>query len=223
MNVALIMAGGSGTRMQSKEKKQFIDINGKPIIAYTLAKFCSHPRIDKVIIVSHPEDICQMHNICKMHFPGNDITITAGGKTRQISALNGIKICPADTRLVLIHDAVRPFLEENLISRLIDLAKLYNAVIPCSPVRFTIKRVLDHKIMETIPRHSLYNAHTPQVFDYKLIYKYHLMAENIDYEFTDDSSILEYFQIPVYIHTCQDTNQKITTTQDLITAKFLLK
>jgi len=223
MNVALIMAGGSGRRMQSEVKKQYIEIHGKPLLVYTLVKFCEHPEIDKVIVVSPENDIDGTIAICQKYFPTHEIMVIPGGAERQLSVINGLKACSPDTSLVLIHDAVRPFVKPELISELIALAKIKKAVIPCSPVRYTIKRIADDKVLETVPRQELYNAHTPQVFDYDLIFKYHQKALQIEHEFTDDSSILEYFQIPVYYHLCDDTNFKITEPQDLQQAELILK
>ena len=223
MNVALIMAGGSGRRMQNNVKKQYIEIHGKPILAYTLAKFCEHSEIDKVIVVSPENDVNGTIAICQKYFPKQGILVTPGGAERQISVINGLKACSPDTSLVLIHEAVRPFVTAKLISELIALAKTKRAVIPCSPVRYTIKRIADSRIIETVPRQELYNAHTPQVFDYELIYKYHQRALKVDHKFTDDSSILEYFQIPVYYLPCDDSNFKITEPQDLQQAELILK
>jgi 2-C-methyl-D-erythritol 4-phosphate cytidylyltransferase len=223
MNVALIMAGGSGRRMLVDEKKQFLLINGKPLIAYTLAKFCGHPEIDVVVIVAPEVDIERMQAICRQYFPEEEIMISAGGAERQISVINGLKACPDATDIVLIHDAVRPFVTGEMISDLISLAKIHQAVIPCSPVRNTIKRISGHQITETVAREDLYNAHTPQVFDYSLIYKYHQKALPISHQFTDDSSILEYFQQPVYFYLCDDSNFKITQPYDLVLAEYLLK
>jgi len=223
MNVALIMAGGSGKRMQVAEKKQFLLINGKPLIVHTLEKICGHPEIDQVIIVAPADDLARMQSICEQYFPEKEIMLTAGGTERQISVINGLKACPSTTELVLIHDAVRPFVSNQLISELIKLAKLHGAVIPCSPVRNTIKRISGEQIIETVPRQDLYNAHTPQVFSYSLIYKYHEKALNVKHQFTDDSSILEYFQQPVYFYLCDDSNFKITQPYDLILAEYFLK
>jgi len=223
MNVALIMAGGSGRRMQSNLKKQYIEIHGKPLLAYTLAKFCEHSEIDKVIVVSPENDVNGTIAICQEYFPQQEIMVIPGGAERQISVINGLKACSPDTSLVLIHDAVRPFVTAELISELIALAKIKKAVIPCSPVRYTIKRIADGRILETVPRSDLFNAHTPQVFDYELIYEYHQKALQVEYKFTDDSSILEYFQIPVYYLPCDDSNFKITQPQDLQQAELILK
>ena len=223
MNVALIMAGGSGKRMLVTEKKQFLPINGKPLIVHTLEKFCGHPEIDQVIIVAPADDLTRMQFICEQYFPEEEIMLTAGGAERQISVINGLKACPSSTKLVLIHDAVRPFVSNELISELIRLTKLHGAVIPCSPVRNTIKRISGEQIKETVPRQDLYNAHTPQVFIYSLIYKYHEKALNVKHQFTDDSSILEYFQQPVYFYLCDDSNFKITQPYDLILAEYLIR
>ncbi len=223
MNVALIMAGGSGNRMLAKEKKQFININGKELIAYTLAEFYGNPEIDKVIVVTPEADLERMREICKAKFSQDTIEVIAGGSIRQHSVINGLEACPAGTKLVLIHDAVRPFVNRIMLQELMQIARKKKAVIPCSPVRNTIKRVNEGLILETIPREDLYNAQTPQVFEYDLILKYHRLALEQEREFTDDSSILEYFGIPVYFYLSDDSNFKITEPHDLTIARLLLR
>lgn len=223
MNVALIMAGGSGRRMRVTEKKQFIEIKGKPLIVYTLEKFCSQAEIAQVIVVAPDSDLERMRDICEQYFPAAAIEVTKGGEERQISVVNGLNACSDATDIVLIHDAVRPFVSSELISELIALAKIHGAVIPCSPVRNTLKWIDGDRILETVPRQDLYNAHTPQVFNYALIYKYHQEALKTEHKFTDDSSILEYFRQPVHFYLCDDSNFKITQPHDLILAEYLLK
>ncbi len=223
MNVALIMAGGSGSRMLAKEKKQFISIHGRELIAYTLAEFCGNPEIDKVIVVAPEADVERMGEICEAKFSQYSIEVIAGGSIRQRSVINGLEACPSGTELVLIHDAVRPFVSHIMLRELLQIAREKKAVIPCSPVRNTIKRIQNGLILETIPREDLYNAQTPQVFEYDLILKYHRLALEQEREFTDDSSILEYFGIPVYFYLSDDSNFKITEPHDLTIAGHLLQ
>lgn len=222
MNVVLIMAGGRGKRMGTSEKKQFIKVNHKPLIVYTIGIFLRLPEIDKIIVVAPESDNSRMQNICLSEFPDASIKIVPGGKSRQNSVINGLQACPADTDLVLIHDAVRPFAKAEMIRQLIKLAEKHQAAIPASSVRYTLKQVKCNKILQTIPRSDLYNAQTPQVFKYHLIKKYHELALHLDKEFTDDSSILEYYRIPVHILEVDENNFKITEPIDLEIARYLL-
>lgn len=217
------MAGGKGSRMLSSEKKQFIELEGRYVIAHTISKFWRHSDIDQIIVVSPQEDIEKMKNICQQEFDNYKITIVSGGKKRQNSVINGLRSCPPETEYVLIHDGVRPFVTDNMISELIKLVKLHDAVIPCSPVRYTLKQIKSNQIIKTVDRKHLYNAQTPQVFDFKLIYKFHKKALKTSIDFTDDSSILEYYGIPVYSLVCDDKNIKITDPYDLELARLLIR
>lgn len=222
MNVALIMAGGSGKRMQLAEKKQFVEIENRPLIAYTIDKFCGIDDIGMIIIVVPNEDIKRMREICAREFSDQQIRIIQGGNTRQQSVLNGLQACPPDTKLVLIHDAVRPFIKPGVIKELLRIAAEKRAVIPVSRVRYTIKQSDGVSVSLTVPRSNLYNAQTPQVFDWKLIKKCHREALNVQESFTDDSSILEYYKIPVYLYLTDDSNFKITERHDLFLARLLI-
>jgi 2-C-methyl-D-erythritol 4-phosphate cytidylyltransferase len=221
MNTALITAGGIGARMNASVKKQFMLINGKTVLQHTLEKFINHPLIDDIVLVVPEDDISEAESICsKAEAPY--IRIVSGGITRQQSVENGLKACPEGTAIVLIHDGVRPFVKEETISELIALARDYKAVIPVSKIRNTIKEVQHKVIMRTVSREFLYNALTPQVFDYELILSCHEQARTINYHFTDDSSILEYFSIPVHVLVTDDSNLKITEPYDLELARHLL-
>jgi 2-C-methyl-D-erythritol 4-phosphate cytidylyltransferase len=223
MNTALIMAGGSGSRMLANDKKQFLLLNGRPLIAYTLDNFDSIREIEDIIVVAPQAELTRMDLLCRQEFPSREIKVIAGGSTRQQSVSNGLNACSSQTEIVLIHDGVRPFAKKELIIKLINIAREKKAVIPVSPVRNTIKRIKEDQITATVPRQQLFCAHTPQVFDYQLIKKYHRLALELTVSFTDDSSILEHFGIPVHVWITDDSNIKITQPHDLKIAGMLLK
>ncbi|MCF7918736.1 MAG: 2-C-methyl-D-erythritol 4-phosphate cytidylyltransferase [Candidatus Cloacimonetes bacterium] len=221
MNTALIMAGGSGARMNDSRKKQFILVKNKSILQYTLEKFILHPLIDEIVVVVPEDDITITEQICSSA-GASFIRIVAGGITRQQSVINGLNACPEGTDIVLIHDGVRPFVKEDLITRLIIKARECKAVIPVSKVRNTLKEVQENIITRTISRELLFNALTPQVFAYELILSCHQRARLVNHHFTDDSSILEYFSIPVQVIITDGSNLKITEPGDLEIARLLL-
>ena len=191
------------------------------VLQYTLEKFISHPQIDEIVLVVPKEDIEEAQTICS-NAGASYIRLVSGGATRQQSVINGLNACPSETDIVLIHDGVRPFINEDIITKLIVAAREHKAVIPVSKVRNTIKEVNDDIIKKTVPRRTLYNALTPQVFAYELILSCHQQARSINYQFTDDSSILEYFSIPVHVIVTDDSNFKITEPHDLEIARKLL-
>ncbi len=222
-NIAIITAGGSGTRINSKKKKQFIEIMNRPLLFWTIDKFADHPDINQIIITLPQEEIEFYKTIVEEEYRDSSITIIAGGKQRQDSVYNALMFCPENTDLVLIHDGVRPFISQTDISNLIKKAQQKKAVIPVSKVKNTVKKIKQDKVQKTVPRKDLVNAFTPQVFQYKLIKQCHDDAKKIDLYCTDDAALLEHFGHPVYTLECSSHNIKITDPFDMEIAKFILK
>lgn len=221
--VAIITAGGSGKRLQTKIKKQFLVVHGRTLLFYTLDKFVNHPQIDEVIIPLPEEELEDFQQAIKQEYPKRKILCVAGGAERQDSVYNALSACSDNTEIVLIHDGVRPFIEANEISELIKIAEIEKAVIPVSKVKNTIKEIRDGKIVKTIPREDLASALTPQVFQFDLILKMHQKAHMENLHFTDDAAILEHYGITVSVLESSSQNLKITDEFDLKIAEFLLK
>lgn len=221
-NVAIITAGGSGTRIKSEKKKQFIEIMNRPLLFWTIDKFVNHADIDQIIITLPQDEITIYKTIIEKEYQDFSISIIAGGKQRQDSIYNALALCPKDTDLVLIHDGVRPFILQNDISNLIKKAQQYKAVIPISKVKNTIKKVKQDKVVTTVQRENLVNVFTPQVFQYKLIKQCHEDAQKINLYCTDDAALLEHFGHPVYVLECSSQNIKITDSFDLEIAKLII-
>ena len=221
--VAIITAGGSGKRIKSKVKKQYIKLKQRPILFWTLDKFIHHKLIDNIIIALPEDDFAEMQKSLSNEFPDYDFNLVKGGKERQDSVFNALCACSKNTNLVLIHDGVRPFIDPAEITNLIEIAKLKKAVIPVTKVKNTIKEIDESKIVKTVTRKNLVAALTPQVFDYKLIVSNHMKAFNDRIETTDDASILEYYGIPVYYLECSSQNIKITDHFDLQIAESILE
>jgi 2-C-methyl-D-erythritol 4-phosphate cytidylyltransferase len=220
--VAIIPAGGMGSRMKLPQKKQFVCILNKPLIQWTLDHFIEHEEIDQ-IVVSLPKENIEDFKKLKLSSSGKEITIVEGDRHRQGSVFNALKACSNDTDYVCIHDAVRPFVKPEDISMLIDAAKKDKAVIASSPVKNTIKLIEDQHIVYTLPRKSLINALTPQVFAFNLIKTYHRKAMELDLQFTDDASILEHFGYRVIYKHTSPLNIKITDIEDLKLAEMIIK
>jgi len=222
-NIAIITAGGSGTRINSRKKKQFIEIMDRPLLFWTIDKFADHPEIKQIIITLPQDEIEIYKTILEKEYQDSSISIIAGGKRRQDSVYNALAICPKDTNLVLIHDGVRPFISQDEISNLIKRAQQKKAVIPISKVKNTIKKIKEDKVVTTVSRENLVNAFTPQVFQYKLIKQCHNDAREIDLYCTDDAALLEHFGYSVYTLECSSHNVKITDPFDLEIAKLILE
>ncbi|MBN2829980.1 MAG: 2-C-methyl-D-erythritol 4-phosphate cytidylyltransferase [Candidatus Cloacimonetes bacterium] len=222
-NTAIITASGSGKRLPGAVRKQFRLLNNCPIIYHTIDRFINHPQVSHIIITLPQDDMEEAGKALLEEYGEEKITLCAGGKERQDSVLNALEIVSDDTDFVLIHDAVRPFITDDLITLLLDLAMKFGGAIPVSHVKNTIKTVTNGLVNETIPREKLFSVHTPQVFRYRKLLELHRKAKYMEEYFTDDASIFEYFQEPVAVLVTDINNIKITDSLDLAFAEFLMR
>lgn len=226
MNTAIIVAGGSGSRMKSEIRKQYLELDGIPVLKRTLAVFTGSDLIDRICLVVPKEDIrfCQESMICDSE--KGSIVITAGGSERRESVWNGL-ICfddYNDTDIVLIHDGVRPFIDDDDIRTAVNAAREFGAAIPASPAFDTVKLAgEDRVIKETLPREHIWLAQTPQAFRYEVIIAAHRKAAEAGYSGTDDASLVEMNGGNVSIFSGRRSNIKITTPEDLVMAEALLR
>lgn len=219
---AIITAGGSGKRMNHRLKKQFIKLFGRPILFWTIDKFIQLNCIDKLIITLPKEDMIEVYDLIAAEYNIKKFKLVAGGKERQDSVLRALQSCNSKTDIVLIHDAVRPFITKADIIELIEICKQQKAVILAKKVKNTLKTVKNKQIVRTIDRSELYHAYTPQAFDFRLIKYYHEKARRDKLHFTDDAAILENFGQKVYILVSDTLNFKITDKNDLELARLLI-
>lgn len=203
---AIITSGGNSTRFGSN--KLLEKINDKSVIETTISKFLD--LADEIIIPSK-DDI--KNHILNSKLYCNKIKFAPAGETRQKSVYNGLMMC-SKPKIVLIHDGARPFIEKETIKKAIDLTYQKHAVLVGVFAIDTIKEVQDGKIIKTLDRKTIFQAQTPQCFDFDLIKKVHLLYKN-DPNFTDDCSMVEKYGADVYILEGLITNKKITTKDDL--------
>ncbi len=203
---AIITSGGNSTRFGSN--KLLEKINDKSVIETTISKFLD--LADEIIIPSK-DDI--KNHILNSKLYCNKIKFAPAGETRQKSVYNGLIMC-SKPKIVLIHDGARPFIEKETIKKAIDLTYQKHAVLVGVFAIDTIKEVQDGKIIKTLDRKTIFQAQTPQCFDFDLIKKVHLLYKN-DPNFTDDCSMVEKYGADVYILEGLITNKKITTKDDL--------
>lgn len=223
---AIIVAGGMGQRMGTVVPKQFLQLGKKPIIAWSIETFAASPLIDKIIIVIHPDYKQQLEDVIHTYFPDTDIIITHGGQTRQESCFNGLQAYDfASDDIVLIHDAARPFITDDMIKQCIEIAVLYGACGIYAPVKETIAQVNDSTVTHILPRETLYAAQTPQCFRYSIIMDAHQKARERNMtNATDDVSLALLAGYTVKAITGDFyTNIKITTNEDMELAKLLIK
>jgi len=222
---AILTAAGSGRRMNSPKKKQFIEIGDKPIILHTLETFVKAQVFEQIIITCPVSDIDFLQELLFTFYDYDDkvISIIAGGKRRQDSVYNALQILDDNTEIVSIHDSVRPFVKISEILESIDLAKQHGAVTLAHPVKNTIKEVKDSKVIRTLDRDLLWEIYTPQTFTFAEIKKAHRLAKEEDISVRDDAELIEKMGQPVYILKGTSLNIKITDPFDLILAELLIK
>lgn len=221
----LILGAGRGTRMGGNVDKQFLEVNGCPILAYTLAEFQNHPSIDDIVVVTGEKDLeyCRTEIIGKYGF-SKVSKIVPGGKERQDSVLAGLLALAQDTEWVAVHDGVRPLITQKTISDVLKVAFAKGAAIVGVPAKDTIKVVNpDLTVQNTPPRASLWHVQTPQVFRRELLVKAYTEAAEAGWLGTDDASLVERLGAPVYLVQGDYTNLKITTPEDLAFFQQLLK
>ncbi len=220
----IIVAAGSGSRFGGNTPKQFLEINGKPIVVHTLQRFDECPVIDEIILVLPPTEILQTSQVASK-FGIKKLTKTiSGGKNRAESVWNGFsQIEPGTSEIVAVHDGARPLVSVDEITQTVEKAREKGAAILVAPVTDTIKEISsDGKITQTIDRQKLRRALTPQCFRYEILKR--AFDENIISEIaTDESFLVEKLGIEVSIVEGSARNIKITHKEDLILAEALLK
>lgn len=219
---AVIVAAGRGYRAGGDLPKQYRALAGEPVIRPTLAAFLGHPQIAAVQPVIHPDDAA----IFRAATAGLERLLppVAGGATRQASVRAGLEaLRAAAPDLVLIHDAARPFLSSDLISRAIAAATAHGAAVPAIAVTDTVK-VVDERDMvsETLDRSRLRTVQTPQAFAYEVIVALHdrAVAAGRD-DFTDDAALAEWAGRAVNVFAGEADNVKLTTNEDFARAEAL--
>lgn len=223
--VAIIPAAGSGVRMGSDRAKQFLELSGIPLLAVTLKPFQNCPVVDEIILVVPLMDVDYCRKEIVERFELKKVKkIVPGGKRRQDSVRLGLNAAGENGGLVLIHDGVRPAIDEALIKRVIEAATCHRAVITALPAKETLKEINNrHEVVKTYDRKQVWLVQTPQVFRYEDIVAAHQKAFHEDgEEATDDSILIERMGIPVTVVEGSEKNIKVTTPSDLELAQFLL-
>lgn len=223
---ALIPAAGMGKRMGASINKQYLQLDGLPIVARTIAVFEESPLIEAIYLVIPAEEIpyCREHVVAACGFR-KVVQIVPGGRERQNSVMNGLNAMRqnvSDDDVVLIHDGVRPLITLQLLRESIEIARRNDGALVAVPAKDTIKTVRDGIIIDTPPRETLWQAQTPQSFRFATIYDAHRAAELEGFMGTDDASLVERRGGAVRIVRGDYRNIKITTPEDLVLAEAFL-
>ncbi|MDA3903120.1 MAG: 2-C-methyl-D-erythritol 4-phosphate cytidylyltransferase [Desulfuromusa sp.] len=224
----LIPAAGTGRRMGGSVSKQYLELAGKPILAHTLTLFENHPLIENIYPIVPPGDIsyCQRQIIDCYGF-SKVRRVIAGGINRQDSVRNGLNALVEDgfdqpQRPILIHDGARPLFDCKRLSALIEVVRKTGACTIGVPVKDTIKDVVNSRITGSPDRSRLWQAQTPQGFQYRLIREAFDRADADGFIATDDASLLERLGHPVQMLEGDYRNIKVTTPEDILIAVALL-
>ncbi|MFH0840316.1 MAG: 2-C-methyl-D-erythritol 4-phosphate cytidylyltransferase [Candidatus Omnitrophota bacterium] len=220
---AIVVAAGKGRRFKSKEKKPFVKLGKRPLVTYALMAFERSPVINDIILVVDRPLIKKAAGLVKKYRINKVRYIVKGGRVRSQSVKNGLARVGNDTRLVLIHDGVRPFVDNRLVKKVVNAAARFGAAILAHPVKPTIKVSCDRSFVNYTPeRRHLWEAETPQAFRREIIESAYKKAARGKY-YTDDAALVECAGRKVKIVKGDYKNIKITTVEDLKIAQALLR
>ncbi len=213
---AIITAGGRGVRIGGDVPKQFLELNGKPILQHTLENFRLTGLVDEVVLVVPADAVKQVEADYKQ-FGGWLTRVVAGGKERQDSVGNGLDALGPEADIVMVHDGVRPFVSIEMLQQSIEVAHQSGGAICAIPVSDTLKRAdEDGEVSETVDRQGLWRMQTPQTFSRPLLEEAFDKARADDYYGTDEGMLVERLGRPVKLVTGSEFNIKITRPEDLV-------
>jgi 2-C-methyl-D-erythritol 4-phosphate cytidylyltransferase len=231
MKVSVILpAAGLGTRMgrsvpekAGTSRKQFMLLEGSPILLHTIRKFVSSPAVGEIVVALRAEDVEWVRDLLERESFGKPVSLVEGGDSRQESVENALATLGSGTELVAVHDAVRPFIEHSVLEKVFAEAEENGAAIVGIVPVDTVKQIHRNKIRQTIPRERLILAQTPQVFRFDLLRQAFAKAREDGFAGTDESSLVERLeQVEVSVVPGSDRNIKITKPSDMDLARLFL-
>ena len=231
MKVSVILpAAGLGTRMgrsvpekAGTSRKQFMLLEGSPILLHTIRKFVSSHAVGEIVVALRAEDLEWVRELLERESFGKPVRLVEGGDSRQESVENALATLGAGTELVAVHDAVRPFIEHSVLEKVFAEAEENGAAIVGIVPVDTVKQIHRNKIRQTIPRERLILAQTPQVFRFDLLKQAFAKAREDGFAGTDESSLVERLeQVEVSVVPGSDRNIKITKPSDMDLARLFL-
>ena len=217
-NVAVVLAGGKGSRMGVDIPKQFFEIQGKTVLEYSVEAFDSHPSIDEVVIVSHKDYIDKVKDLVKKNNYRKLVAILEGGKERYDSSLAAVRKYAAEDVILILHDAARPLVSKRIIDDVISTMKSAKACGVAIASTDTIL-VCNDGVLDSVPdRKTMYIAQTPQAFDIEVIRSaYEIGLKDPYFAATDDCGVVLKYRpdVPIRIVEGEESNLKVTFRDDL--------
>lgn len=222
MNYTVVLpAAGSGKRMGAEGNKLFLKLRGKPILAHTLEVFQQDEWCEQIILAIKEEER-HLIKACLHEYHLTKVTkLVVGGKERQHSVYEALKAAEG-VELVLVHDAARPFIQQQVIHKLVEAAAEQGGAVAAVKAKDTMKLVQNGRVEGTIDRETLWAIQTPQAFRYQLLFDAAKQADEQGFVGTDEAMLAERAGIPVYIVESSYDNQKMTTPEDLVLGELIL-
>ena len=217
--VAVVPAGGAGTRMGGRRPKQYLTVAGAPLLVVTLRALARCRVLDGIVVAAPVDRVDATHELLRRFRVPRVLSVVPGGAERQDSVREGLQAVPPEVAWIVVHDAVRPFITPALVERVLVAARVPGAASCGWPVRETVKRVKDAVVETTLPREGLWLTQTPQAFRRELLREAHEKALRDGYEATDDAMLVERLGGRVAMVEGLPQNLKITTPDDLKTAR----
>ena len=227
---AILPAAGLGTRMGAETPKQFLELDGVPIVIFTLRRLMTCAAITDFFIATRGEEIASLEARVAEEKFGRPVRVVRGGESRQESVGNALAAVAAETEIVLVHDAVRPFVTREMVDRLIAEARSRGAAIVGIPAIDTVKEVKRAntpedvaRITATIPRERIVLAQTPQAFSAAILREAFERAKQDEFTASDEAALVERIGRDVYVVAGSERNLKITRPADMDLARFYLE
>lgn len=218
----IIPAAGQGKRMGAGKNKLLLELNGIPVLIHTLMVFEKDDLCNGIILAISPQDEEEFSVLLTNYQIKKVKAIVHGGKERQHSVYNGLKVTSSN-EIILVHDGARPFIDIRFIHESVHVAQEHGAAVVAVPVKDTIKRVHHEEVVETVDRTSLWSIQTPQAFRVSVLKDAHKYAIETGFLGTDEASLVERIDTPVKIVEGSYDNIKLTTKEDLYFAEAILK
>ncbi len=216
----VIPAAGQGTRMGTETPKQWLDLGGAPVLVRTLEALAAHPAVGCVVLAVSPDPdaVRDVWRHLQAAPPELSLRVVTGGATRRASVEAALDALPSSARVVLVHDAVRPFVPLRLLDEVIAAVRAHGAAVPAVPVADTLRRADGGTFGETVDREGVYAVQTPQGFDVDLLRRAFAALPDAT---TDDAALVAALGAPVRLVPGDRRNLKLTTPDDLALARAL--
>jgi 2-C-methyl-D-erythritol 4-phosphate cytidylyltransferase len=217
---AIIVAAGRGTRLGGELPKAFVELGGLPMVEYSVRRFAAHQSIGEIVLVVQPGQAAEAREILDKNSAAG--AIVNGGEHRWLSVRNGLLACTHPAPWVLVHDAARPFVTEQVITALLDKTSSFDCAVTATPEVDTVRLVDGDRSVETLDRSKLVRIGTPQLFRKDKLAEALALAESMEVPPTDEAILMERMGIAVGIAQGDPLNFKVTTPADLTLARALV-